>query len=298
MTRIIGIDLGGTKTAVVRAEDGRIARTERFPTGAPAETLARITAAIEALEPGEAPVFGVSCGGPLDRQAGVILAPACLPEWKRVPITRLLTERFGGRAYLMNDANAGALAEWRFGAGQGLRSLIFLTHGTGFGAGLILDGRLYEGATGDAGEIGHVRLEADGPVGWHKAGSVEGFCGGGGLARWAELRGLPYANAQEILQAAERGETEAVALLAESGRYLGRALAILVDVLNPELIVLGSLYLRAGGLLEEEMRRALAEEALPGPLAACRIVPSALGEEIGSYAAVAVGMAGEGLLGA
>ena len=292
MGSIIGIDIGGTKTAVVRAEDGRIVHSERFATGGPEATLARIMAAIATLEPGETPVFGVSCGGPLDRRAGVILAPACLPTWEHVPITSLLTERFGGRAYLMNDANAGALAEWRFGAGQGLRSLIFLTHGTGFGAGMILDGRLYEGATGDAGEIGHVRLEADGPVGWHKPGSVEGFCSGGGLARWAELRGLPYANAQEIVQAAEGGADDAIALLADSGRYLGRALAILVDVLNPERIVLGSLYLRAGGFLEATLREALAEEALPGPLAACPIVPSALGEEIGSYAAVAVGMEG------
>lgn len=289
MAAIIGIDIGGTKCAVVEADAaGLLLHEARFATTDVSGTLAAIFAAVAARQPGPDTVFGVSCGGPLDSARGVILSPANLPDWDAVPITRLLTERFGGSAFLMNDANAGALAEWQFGAGQGCRNVIFCTHGTGFGAGVILDGRLYEGATGDAGEIGHVRLAADGPIGYGKAGSVEGFCSGGGIARWAALRHLPYASTREVAEAAECGEPAAIALLHESGQYLGRALAILIDLLNPDVIVLGSLYLRAGRFLELGMRATLAEDALPGPLRACRIVPSALGEQIGNYAAIAI----------
>ena len=133
---------------------------------------------------GESPVsIGVSCGSPMDSARGIIQEPPNLPGWKDVHITEELTARTGLPAFLCNDANACALAEWRFGAGRGTQNMIFCTFGTGFGAGLILDGKLYAGTNDNAGEIGHVRLDTEGPMGYYKIGSVEGFCSGGGIAK-------------------------------------------------------------------------------------------------------------------
>jgi glucokinase len=291
---IIGLDIGGTKCAIVRAPRGDApVEVKRFSTSSVRETLDRIYATIEAIKPGSHPVFGVSCGGPLDAERGVILSPPNLPGWDGVPITRELTSRFGGEAYLMNDANAGALAEWKYGAARGLRNVVFLTFGTGMGAGLILDGRLYEGTSGYAGEAGHIRLAAHGPVGFGKAGSFEGLCSGGGIAQLASVRSRELGlegdiTAKEVAGAAERGNPAALELLAEVGRSLGQGLAAIIDLLNPQVIVLGSIYVRAERFLEPTMRRVLQEEALARPLADCRVVPAGLGEEIGNYAAVAV----------
>jgi glucokinase len=299
---IMGLDIGGTKCAVVKATDaGAIERIIRFPTRDAATTQLQLWQAVAELQPGPSPVFGISCGGPLDSTTGMILSPPNLPGWDRVPITAELERRFGGRAFLMNDANAGALAEWRFGAGRGARNLVFLTYGTGMGAGVICDGRLYEGANGNSGEIGHVRLSAEGPVGYNKAGSFEGWCSGGGLGRLAQSearkRGGKVAfnpgriddiTARHVAEAAESGDQLARDVLAESGRRLGMALAIIVDVLNPEVIVLGSVYSRAQRWLEPHMRPVLESEALPGSLAVCQVVPTALGEDIGNWAAIAI----------
>ena len=288
---IVAIDIGCTKCQVATAQpDGTVLSAVRFATTDKTSTLQAIFEAVDGLHPGENPVFGVSCGGPLDSQRGVILSPPNLPGWDNVPIASLLTERFGGSAFLMNDANAGALAEWQFGAGRGTRNMVFLTHGTGMGGGLILDGRLYEGTSGDAGEIGHVRMAPDGPVGYGKAGSFEGFCSGAGIAKLARGRipGLDTPTAKQVAEAAEQGNPLALAVLEESGRWLGRGLAILVDILNPEIIVLGSVYTRSGRFLEAAMREELVREALPSALAVCRIVPAALGERLGLAAAVAV----------
>ena len=299
---IVGIDIGGTKCAVAGTDAaGNLQGQRRFATRSLEQTLADLLAAVAALEPGPNPLMGVSCGGPLDSRAGTILSPPNLPGWDNVPIAQVLTERFGGRAFLMNDACAGALAEWHFGAARGCRNVVFLTHGTGLGAGLILDGRLYEGATGDAGEIGHVRLADDGPTGYGKAGSVEGFCSGGGIARLAaQLDIADTANrnggqavprtARDIVRGADAGNARSRAVLAESGRRLGEALALLVDLLNPDMIVLGSIYVRARRHLETAMREALEREALARPRLACRIRPAALGEELGCRAALAAAL--------
>lgn len=299
---IIGLDIGGSKCAVLRAsDDGVIERTLRFATGAAAQTQERLYEAVAQLKPGPAPVFGVSCGGPLDSRCGLIKSPPNLPGWDDVPICAELERRFGGRAFLMNDANAGALAEWRFGAAKGARHLVFLTCGTGMGAGIICDGRVYEGSTGNAGEIGHMRLSPRGPRGYGKAGSFEGWCSGGGLARLAQQRArehngkvafnpgtIEHITARDLVLAAADGDQLAQNILQESGQRLGQALSIIIDIINPEIIVLGSMYHRAQQFIEPAMRDALAAEALPDSLNACRITPTALGEDIGSYAAVAI----------
>jgi glucokinase len=307
--RIIGLDLGGTKCAVAEWRGGRkICRQHRVPTGEPRATLAALDQVIAQLRPGPDPVFGIACGGPLDAARGIILSPPNMPGWKAIRVTKHFTDRFGGRAYLMNDANANALAEWHFGAGRRCRSMVYLTAGTGMGAGLVLDGRLYEGVSGNAGEVGHVRLAPRGPVGFRKAGSFEGFCSGGGLVQLA--RHLPKSQrprqpaawmrrhpaASDIAAAARKGDPVARAVFAESGRRLGQALALLIDTINPERIVIGSLWLRCRDLLEPEARRVLRAEALADSLRACRIVPSSLGENLGNFGAVAAALHGLGRL--
>ncbi len=317
MPYYLGIDIGGTKCAVLRGDEtGRVIDKVRFPTTSPQETLDRIYAAADRLiaegqDAGEDPIaIGVSCGSPLDSKRGIIQEPPNLPGWVDVPIVAELTRRTGLPAALCNDANACALAEWKFGAGRGTRNMIFLTFGTGMGAGLILDGRLYAGTTDAAGEVGHMRLSPDGPVGYHKTGSFEGFCSGGGLAqlgrRYAEEalgRGisplfcptpdaLDTISAKTIADAAHAQDETALAVYAACGTRLGEALSVLVDILNPECIVIGSIFARAGDLLIPHMQAVMERECLSPSLAACRVVPAALTESVGDLAALTVAMTG------
>ncbi|MBQ7292692.1 MAG: ROK family protein, partial [Clostridia bacterium] len=177
----IGIDIGGTKCAVVLGDSNGILKKVAFKTEECKQTITKILDIAESF--GTADAVGISCGGPLDSGRGVIMSPPNLPDWDNIPIVKLVSDRLGIPAYLQNDANACALAEWRFGAGRGTQNMAFLTFGTGLGAGLILNGRLVDGANGMAGEIGHIRLTDDGPTGYGKAGSAEGYCSGGGIAR-------------------------------------------------------------------------------------------------------------------
>ncbi|MEO6875197.1 MAG: ROK family protein [Opitutaceae bacterium] len=299
---IIGLDIGGTKCAV-SLPDGpdRVREVVRFATTDVRGTLDRLFAEIAKLTPPRDTVFGVSCGGPLDSTKGLILSPPNLPGWDRIAICALLQERFGGQAHLMNDANAGALAEWQFGAGRGCQSMMFLTMGTGMGAGLILDGRMYEGVTGNAGEVGHLRLAADGPVGFGKAGSFEGFCSGGGIAQIARkhlaeftgassLKEIPTdrLTARDVGVAAEAGDALALAIWREVGERLGEALALFIDILNPQRIVIGSIYQRCERFIAPAVKAVIAREALPDSARDCAIVPAQLGDQLGSCAAVAI----------
>jgi glucokinase len=310
---LLGVDVGGTKTAVVisTAPPVTLGRVEfaTEPARGPQYALDRIVEAGRRLlgeHEGELTAIGVSCGSPLDRVRGIVQAPPNLTTWIDVPICHFLSQALQAPCRLENDANAGAVAEHRFGAGQGADHLVFLTLGTGLGAGIIADGRLYLGANGDAGEIGHVRLSPTGPVGYHKAGSIEGWSSGGGIAQLAarllaqaERRGevsvlMPGATARDVGNAAKAGDQVALRILARSGERLGQALAMLIDVLNPQRIVLGGLAWRMGEPLMAPMRRVMQREALPQTLRACEIVPAALGESIGDVSALCVAMGLEG----
>ncbi len=294
---IIGIDIGGTKTAISSwTAESSPQELLRFRTGTPEDLVRHLKHLIPSKQ--KSLMFGVACGGPLDAAAGRILSPPNLPGWDDVPISSMLEESFGGRAVLMNDANANALAEWKFGAGVGTRTMVFLTAGTGMGAGIIAEGRLCLGANGNAGEIGHMRLSGAGPVGYGKAGSFEGFCSGGGICQLAmHLSGRDrpsrpaewvarHPSTQDVILAAKRGDKTAAAILRLSGEKLGAALAVIIDVINPEKIVLGTLYRVARAFLEPPMRRILEKEALPGSLSACRVVPAKLGKNLGNYGAI------------
>ena len=315
---LVGIDIGGTKTAVLVSSAppavlGRIEFPTRPEKGAePAVCLIKqaVRRLLSRRLGGDAirsiGAIGVSCGGPLDHIRGVIQAPPNLSTWVDVPIKAILEDEFKAECHVENDANAGAVAEHRFGAGQGCRNMVFITMGTGFGAGIITDGHLYHGANDMAGEIGHVRLTRSGPIGYYKAGSVEGWVSGGGIAQVAarmvvaaerrkeatiltELahQGLPI-TARDVALAAQQGDGLAARVIHSTGKRLGGVLAMLVDILNPDRIVIGGLAMRLGDALLEPAREVIQREALATPAAACEVVPAALGESIGDVAALCV----------
>ncbi|MBT3274864.1 MAG: ROK family protein [Spirochaetales bacterium] len=312
MSEYIGVDIGGTKCAVVAGNaDGSITSKDKFATGiGPVPTLDRIQSAIGAILESEHPkAIGISCGGPLDSSLGIIKSPPNLPGWDNIGIKDVLESAFGLPVFLQNDANACALAEYRFGAGKGTRNMVFLTFGTGLGSGIILDGRLYEGTNGMAGEVGHIRLADDGPVGYGKEGSFEGFCSGGGIAQLAKdivrkrlaqddpVSFLPDSGVNSITarivgQAAEAGDKLAQSILGLSGRWLGKGLSIIIDILNPEVIVIGSVFARSRKFLQPPAEEVIRAEALSPAAAVCRIEPAGLGEKIGDIAALSVGIDG------
>ncbi len=303
----LGFDIGGTKCAVLLGDEtGTILFREEIASGSPDAVLPRLFEIARRYP--RADFAGISCGGPLDEGRGLILSPPNLPGWNEIPMVKMVEDAFGIPARIINDADAGALAEWRFGAGRGARNMAFLTFGTGLGAGLILDGRRYGGASGMAGELGHVRLAPLGPVGYGKAGSVEGFASGSGIAqmgRCAALEALQKGEpsgycrsyeelsgvtAKSVALAADEGDAVALAVYREAGARLGAGLSILVDLLNLELIVIGGIYMRSAHLLREAMEETMRRECLPASLSAVRVVPAALGEQIGDLAAVSVAM--------
>lgn len=312
----LGIDIGGTKCAVVVGDDAfNIHRRVQFDTLTAErswqEVMDEFFDHIDELF-SEFPReglsgIGISCGGPLDSLKGMIYSPPNLPGWDNVPIVEIFTEKYRVPVSIQNDANASALAEWLLGAGKGTRNMIFLTFGTGMGAGLILNGRLYAGTNDLAGEVGHIRLAKDGPVGFGKAGSFEGFCSGGGIAQLAKTvvsvkiqhgekvdfctpGKVDKLDARTVAIAAQNGDETALEIIRVSAEYLGHGLSLLVDILNPECIVIGSIYARNENLFKPIVDRILVEEAIPFALEVCEIKPALLGDSIGDYAALCVAL--------
>lgn len=312
---VLGFDIGGTKCAVITAEvsggDIRLLKKEKCQTDLsvpPEKMIEKLVLMADGILKRDPDAIGISCGGPLDSKKGIIMSPPNLTGWDNVAIVDIIEAHYSVRPKLQNDANACALAEWRFGAGRGCENMVFLTFGTGLGAGLILGGRLYEGTNGNAGEVGHIRLAPEGPVGFGKPGSFEGFCSGGGIAQ------LGFSMAQDarrsgkeplyfkdgatqkdvtaasLANAARAKDETAVEVYRESGRYLGRGLSVLIDILNPERIVIGSIFARSGDLLWEDAKSEIDKEALGVSAACCEVVPAALGENIGDYAAIATAL--------
>ena len=309
MKYYLGMDIGGTKCAVILSEKkadaikDKIRFETRVERGYKAIVDELISSAKEILsrngiEPCDILACGVSCGGPLNSDTGVIMRPPNLPDWDNVPLADMIKESLGIPCKVRNDADACALAEWQFGAGKGTKNMIFLTFGTGMGAGLILDGKLYSGTNGTAGEVGHIRLDADGPEAYGKAGSFEGFCSGAGIAAMGKkmlsiyngTTTIPRDNvtAKTIADAAVNGDKLANAIYRRCGEKLGLGLSILIDILNPERIVIGSIFQRSGHLLIESMNETIRKEALEISAQCCKIVPAMLGDEIGDFAAIGV----------
>ena len=312
---ILGFDIGGTKCAVVTASwDGKeikLTAKDRCDTDrsiAPEAMIDRLITMADNILDGAPDAIGISCGGPLNSEKGIIMCPPNLPEWDNVEIVRQIQEHYGVPTKLQNDANACALAEWKFGAGQGCKNMVFFTFGTGLGAGLILDGKLYSGTNDNAGEAGHIRLSPFGPVGYGKKGSFEGFCSGNGIAQLGYTLALELVQqgkypayfqagstaadvtAKSVAIAADKGDPTAIEVYRICGEQLGRGLSVIIDILNPEKIVIGSVFQRSEHLIRPAMEKAIKEEALPMAAACCQVVPALLSENIGDYAAVATAL--------
>jgi glucokinase len=294
---ILGLDIGGTKTALVLGtRRGQIDWRKQFATAPERgfniffdELAAEIHHAISNTRD-KVEAISVSIGGPLDILKGIVKSPPNLPGWDEIPLKSLLTARFNLPVYVEHDGNAGALAEFYFGAGKGFRNIVFLTMGTGFGAGLILNGKLYRGTTDTAGEIGHIRVAEDGPLCYGKAGSLEGFGSGTGMARLAHMM-FPAvwnesATVMDVYTAYKNGSPEARRVFEKAAMYLGRGFALIADLLNPERIILGGLGFRIGDAFLPVAEKFFRQEALDQASSACKIVPSQLKESIGDIASL------------
>ncbi|MBQ8183591.1 MAG: ROK family protein [Clostridia bacterium] len=318
----LGVDIGGTKCAVILGKgelseniDGFIKDKIKFPTNVSRGWQAVVAEIIEkcyeligrnGIDKSELIGIGISCGGPLNSKTGTIHCPPNLPDWDNVPIVDILSREFGVKCVLHNDANACAVAEWRFGAGRGYDNMVFLTFGTGMGAGLILDGRLYSGTNDGAGEVGHIRLAEDGPAGYGKRGSFEGFCSGGGIRNLARITAEEYLkngkksillendddigrlDAKSVADAMHKGDAMACEIYEKCAEYLGRGLAILIDILNPQAIIIGSIFERNKEFFMPVIEDVIKREALTCNREVCKILPAALGDNIGDYAALGV----------
>lgn len=313
---ILGFDIGGTKCAIIIAEyDGeniRIISKEKIETDlniAPSQMIERMITLADKMTYGhKIERIGISCGGPLDSKKGVIMSPPNLYGWDNVEIVKQIEDHYGVPTKLQNDANACAVAEWKFGAGKGTNNMVFMTFGTGLGAGLILDGKLYSGTNDNAGEVGHIRLQNFGPVGYGKSGSFEGFCSGGGIAQLGYTMALEKAQmgeypayfqkgftqadvtAKTIADAADNGDPTALEVYRTCGEYLGKGLSVIIDILNPEVVVIGSIFARSHNLLWEPAKNVIDKEALGISANCCKVVPAVLGEQIGDYAAIATAL--------
>jgi glucokinase len=236
---------------------------------------------------------GVSIGGPLDADRGIIDSPPNLPGWDSIPLREILQDRLDLPVRVDHDAAACALAEQRWGAGEGAERLVYLTCGTGFGAGIIIDGLPYYGREGRSPEIGHVRYAEDGPVAFGKKGSFESYASGSSLrllAAWKfpDRWGGTPPDPPEIGQLASDGDADALEVLFVNACAVGDACALVADLLVPQVIVLGSLSLYLGNSWFQQVQDRFHEQALPAHAEGCRLTPPGLGERLQDCSALAV----------
>ena len=310
---VLAVDLGGTKiiAAAVLPEGKIVSRNYRL-TLADEGTEAVIDRLLSALngvtakaklKTSELTGIGIAAAGILDTEKGIIATSPNLPEWRDVPLRDILADRLGVAAYLINDASAAALGEHRFGAGRGVDNLVYLTVSTGIGGGIIIGGELYSGANGCAGEIGHMTIEANGPqCNCGNLGCLEALASGTAVAREAVRRlnqgetssiaqlaegRLESITAETVALAARQGDHLACTVVANAGNYLGIGLANLVNIFNPELIVIGGGLSKMGDMLLEPARKVVKERALQLPARTVRIVRARLGSNAGIAGAAA-----------
>lgn len=303
----IGFDIGGTKCAVSLGEfkNQEIKLLDRYQVwtkDSPTDTFDELAPVINKWSKKfGAKRVGVACGGPLDSKNGIIIStPNLSRDWHNFEIVTYIKSRFGLNAKLENDANASAIAEWKFGAGKGTKNLVFMTFGSGLGAGLILDGKLYSGTNGNAGEIGHIRLKKDGPVGYNKMGSAEGFCSGNGIKRLAQIRAEERSVSLDssittkiIFEKAKQGNEFYLSVVRESAENFAKVISILIDLFNPEAIITGGVFMRNYDLFMEIIEPIVEKEALTDAYKVCKILPAKIGENIGDYAALAIAILGD-----
>ena len=308
---MLGLDIGGTKLAAgVVDGSGRVhsfvveaTQAEQGPERGLARLfeLGRRALAEAGLDPSELGAVGIGCGGPLDVAQGVLLAPPHLPGWRDVPVTALAEEAFGAPAALENDATAAAAAEHRYGAGAGTRNMIYLTVSTGVGGGIVIDGRLYCGATGNGGELGHVTVDCNGRPcrGCGRRGCLEAYVSGTSIAERAQealaasrepssLAGIAPLTAADVAAAALEGDALAQTVWDETVAALACGLTSIVNVFDPELVVLGGGVTGSGEQLLGPVRKRVRAETMRPAGEAASIVHSALGDHVGVVGAAAI----------
>jgi len=308
---VLAIDIGGTKLASgIVGADGRILARGEVPTLAgegPERVLDRIVRLAKGLLgmpgiPADAVQrIGIGCAGPVDRQAGLILNPPNLPGWVRVPLVERIENALGCPTVLENDANAAALGEFRYGAGRGASSLVYLTVSTGIGGGIILDGKIWHGLKDGAGEVGHMTLLPDGPIcGCGNRGCLEALASGPSIARRARealatgresrLREIQDPTAADVTRLVREGDTVAGEVWRETVTYLGLGVAAIVTMLAPERVVIGGGVAMAGELLFEPLRREVRQRVKLVAVESVPILPAALGRDVGILGAAAVAL--------
>ena len=305
---VLALDIGGTKLAAgVVDVSGRVHSFHAGPsepTRGPENGLERLfelgrrALADAGVEFG---AVGIGCGGPLDSERGVLLAPLHLPGWRDVPVVALASEAFGRPAALENDATAAAAGEHRFGAGAGTRHMVYLTVSTGIGGGVIVDGQLYRGAMGNGGELGHVTVDWKGRLcrGCGRRGCLEAYASGTSIGERA-AEALATSNRQSILAALDRPTAEDVAAAARDGdplavqlwdetlAALASGLTSIVNLFEPELVVLGGGVTRVGEQLLGPVRERVKADAVRPAGSPLAIVQSALGDHVGIVGAAAI----------
>jgi glucokinase len=307
--RVIAIDLGGTKLlAGVLDEEGVVVKRTVRPTqvGSQEQLLDELDGAIAELLEDGIRAIGVGLPSTIDQRRGRAVSSVNIPL-AGIDFRDHLSSRFGLPAAIENDANAAALAEHRLGAGRGTQHMIMLTLGTGIGGGLVLDGKLYRGAVGAAGELGHMTLELEGPPCQGTCpgrGHLEALASGNATDKLAVERAADHpegdlgraaaegraVDARLAVDLAAEGPGDARELLERVGFVLGTAIASYVNIFNPEVVVVGGGFARAGDLLFEPARKVVAERALPPGRDLVRIVPALLGPEAGLIGAGLVGL--------
>ena len=310
---VLAIDIGGTKMmAAVITSEGRMLASDVCPTRADkgvSSIIERLFATIDELlgqditEVSDPGGIGIACAGGIDTVMGMITQSPNLPGWHDVPLAEIVSERYKVDAYLINDASAAALGEHRFGAGKGINNLVMITLGTGIGGGIVINGELYLGAHGSAGEIGHMIIDVNGPpCACGSNGCLESFASGKALARSAinrikqgeesSLSGMVEGRIDEITSedvgaAAKDGDVLALDVFSRAAYYLGIGLVNLVNIFNPEMIVLGGGMVEQFDLLIEPARQIMSERAFKIAAQGVDIAAAQLGNDAGVYGAAA-----------
>jgi glucokinase len=293
-SRAIGVDVGGTKIlAGVVDRDGTVDRRESRSTPISSEEalLAELDAVVESLLGDDVAALGFGICSTIDQRAGRVVSSVHVPL-ADVDFRDRMARRFRLPVALDNDGNAAAIAEWQLGAGRGASHVVALTLGTGIGGGLILDGRPYRGSVGAGAELGHIVLDYGGAAcggGCSGHGHFEVFAAGSAADELAERRYGAGADARRLVEGAKANDPGAVNDLAELGHRLGAGIASLVNIFNPELVVVGGGFAHAGELILRPARETLAVEALPPGRDLVRIVPAELGPDAGMVGAALVG---------
>jgi glucokinase len=294
---VLGLDIGGTKIAAgVVGPDGAVRGFTVAPTYAKRghdDALSRLfelgrqSVAESGASWDEIEAVGIGCGGPLDSANGILIAPLHLPGWENVPIVALAQSALGRPAVLDNDATAAAAGEHRFGAGRGTRNMVYLTISTGVGGGVILDGEVHRGHSGNGGELGHVTVDWRGRPchGCGRRGCLEAYCSGTSIAERAREAGMEGADARDVAEAARAGNTIAARIWDETCEALACGITSIVNLFEPEVVVLGGGVVRTGDQLLEPVRTRVAAQAMGGPV---DVVAAALGDAVGVVGAATV----------